>query len=62
MYHTGARRFLGPGWGFNWDWGACHDDWHRGDDGDWHDRDWHRDWDHDPDWDHDRERQPWWLH
>ena len=29
---------------------------HRGDDGDWHDRDWHRDWDHDPDWDHDRER------
>jgi hypothetical protein len=56
MYHWCPGDFWDPAGGFNWDCGVCHDDWHRGDDGDWHDRDWH------PDWDHDRERQPWWPH
>jgi hypothetical protein len=29
-----------PWWGFNWDWGTCHDDHHRDFDGWDHSRDW----------------------
>ena len=63
LYHWCPGDFWDPGWGFNWEWFACHDDWHRDIDGDWHDRDWrpdrddhHRD-DHDRD--HDGRWQPW---
>jgi hypothetical protein len=44
LYHWCPGDFWDPGWGFNWDWGLCHDDWHRDIDGDWHDRDWRGDW------------------
>jgi hypothetical protein len=44
LYHWCPGDFWDLGWGFNWEWFACHDDWHRDIDGDWHDRDWHPDW------------------
>jgi hypothetical protein len=57
MYHWCPGDFWDPGWGFNWEWSGCHDDWHRDIDGDRHDRDWHPDRDdrHDRyhDYDHD---------
>jgi hypothetical protein len=74
LYHWCPGDFWDPGWGFNWEWFACHDDWHRDIDGDWHDRDWRPDRDdhHRDDWDdhhgdhrddHDRDHdgpwQPW---
>ena len=78
LYHWCPGDFWDPGWGFNWEWTVCHDDWHRDIDGDWHDRDWHpdpdRDWhpDGDPDWHPDRpdrdwhpdrgDQWPWWQH
>ena len=39
-YHWCPGEFWDPGWGFNWDWGNCHDDHHRDRDG----------WDHNHDW------------
>jgi hypothetical protein len=62
MYHWCPGDFWDPGWGFNWEWSGCHDDWHRDIDGDRHDRDWHPDRDdrHDDryhDYDHDGR---WW--
>jgi hypothetical protein len=59
MYHWCPGEFWFPGWGFNWEWSTCHDDWHRDIDGDWHDRDWHPDYgDHDWHPDHDRDWHP----
>jgi hypothetical protein len=52
LYHWCPGDFWDRDWGFNWEWFACHDDWHRDIDGDSHDRDWH-DRDHDGPW------QPW---
>jgi len=43
LYHWCPGDIWDPGSGFNWEWLACHDDWHRDIDGDWHDRDWHPD-------------------
>ena len=75
MYHWCPGDFWDQGWGGNWDWDNCHDDFRRDIDGDWHARDWHPDWDRGdwhPDWDrgHDFDRdhggpgpwQPWWPH
>ena len=63
MYHWCPGGFWDPGWGGNWDWDDCHDDFHRDIDGDWRGRDWH------PDWGNDRGGpwqpqpwQPWWPH
>jgi hypothetical protein len=50
MYHWCPGDFWDPGWGFNWEGGVCHDDWHRDIDGDWHGRDWHPDGDRGGDW------------
>lgn len=71
MYHWCPGDFWDPGWGFNWEWNTCHDDFHRDVDGGWHDRDWHPDWnngdrDH-GNWDHGNDQgpgpwQPWWPH
>jgi hypothetical protein len=61
LYHWCPGDFWDPGWGFNWEWSDCHDDWHRDTDGDWHDRDWHPDPDdHDWDRDHGGQWQRWW--
>jgi hypothetical protein len=68
LYHWCPGDFWDPGWGFNWDGGVCHDDFHRDAD-DWdHSRDWHPD--QGPGWqpwgNHDRDDrgpgggQPWW--
>ncbi|QCH21993.1 hypothetical protein [Mycobacteroides salmoniphilum] len=58
-YHWCPGEFWNPIWGFNWEFGECHDDWHRDRDGDWHDRDWHGDRDR-GDWhDHDHDRGDW---
>ncbi|WP_078290630.1 hypothetical protein [Mycobacterium sp. D16R24] len=59
-YHWCPGEFWNPIWGFNWELGECHDDWHRDRDGDWRDNrgDWH---DHDRgDWGrgHDRGWRP----
>jgi hypothetical protein len=56
-YHWCPGQFYDPGWGNNWDWNRCHDDFYG--DGDPHDRDhWHGqgDWrdDHDRGWDNGR--------
>ena len=63
LYHWCPGDFWDPGWGFNWEWLACHDDWHRDIDGDWHDHDWHPDWNdrHRDDWDnnHRDDNGPW---
>jgi hypothetical protein len=55
-YHWCPGQFWDQGWGNNWDWGRCHDDFYG--DGDPHDRDhWHGygDWHPDggPGWDRD---------
>jgi hypothetical protein len=42
-YHWCPGDFWDSGWGFNWDGGVCHDDFHRDIDGDNHDRDWRAD-------------------
>jgi hypothetical protein len=42
-YHWCPGDFWDPGWGFNWEGGVCHDDFHRDIDGDNHDRDWRAD-------------------
>ncbi|WP_415624432.1 hypothetical protein [Mycobacterium xenopi] len=34
-YHWCPGQYWDPGWGDNWDWGRCHDDWYY--DGDPHD-------------------------
>jgi hypothetical protein len=39
-YHWCPGQFWDPGWGFNWDWGTCHDDHHRDNDAGDHSRDW----------------------
>lgn len=54
-YHWCPGEFWNPIWGFNWEFGECHDDWHdrdwRGDRGAWHDHDRGGDWrGHDRDW------------
>lgn len=64
-YHWCPGQFFDPGWGNNWDWNRCHDDFYG--DNDPHDRDhWHgqgqwradndRGWDNGrgPGWDNDR--------
>jgi hypothetical protein len=43
MYHWCPGDFWDQGWGFNFDWFNCHDDFHRDIDGDNHDRDWRGD-------------------
>jgi hypothetical protein len=40
-YHWCPGEFWHPEWGFNWDWGNCHDDHHRDRDGGDHSNDWH---------------------
>jgi hypothetical protein len=39
-YHWCPGQFWDPGWGNNWDWGRCHDDWYFDgeprDEGHWH--------------------------
>jgi hypothetical protein len=50
-YHWCPGDFWDQGWGFNWDWGFCHDDFHRDIDGDNHDRDWR--------WDQRGDQGPW---
>ena len=50
-YHWCPGQFWDPGWGNNWYWGRCHDDFYG--DGDPHDRDhWHvaGDWHPDGGW------------
>lgn len=47
MYHWCPGDFWDPGWGFNWDWGFCHDDHHRDMDGWDRSRDW---WGPPPPW------------
>jgi hypothetical protein len=51
-YHWCPGDFWDPGWGFNWDFGVCHDDHHRDIDADDHSRDWWGDqgWRGDRDW------------
>jgi hypothetical protein len=61
-YHWCPGQFFDPGWGNNWDWNRCHDDFYG--DGDPHDRDhWHGqgDWrnDNDRGWDNGRGPGPW---
>jgi hypothetical protein len=54
-YHWCPGQFYDPGWGNNWDWNRCHDDFYG--DGDPHDRDhWHGqgDWHGDNGWDNGR--------
>jgi hypothetical protein len=47
-YHWCPGQFWDPGWGNNWDWGRCHDDFYG--DNDPHDRDhWHGQGDWNPD-------------
>jgi hypothetical protein len=48
LYHWCPGDFWDPGWGFNWEGGGCHDDFHRDSDGDNHDRDWRGDQRGDP--------------
>jgi hypothetical protein len=43
LYHWCPGDFWDPGWGDNWEWGACHDDFHRDADGWDHSRDWRPD-------------------
>jgi hypothetical protein len=43
LYHWCPGDNWHPEWGFNFDWGTCHDDFHRDIDGDNHDRDWRAD-------------------
>lgn len=66
-YHWCPGQFYDPGWGNNWDWNRCHDDFYG--DGDPHDRDhWHGqgDWHGDNGWDNgrgpgwDNDRGPGW--
>ncbi len=38
-YHWCPGQFYDPGWGPNWDWNECHDDFHRDRDGGDHSRD-----------------------
>ncbi len=57
-YHWCPGEFWNPIWGFNWEFGECHDDWHRDHDGDWHDRDWRGDRGDHGDW-HDHDRGDW---
>jgi hypothetical protein len=52
-YHWCPGQWWDPGWGDNWEWGACHDDHHRDLDGYDHSRDWgvpgpDRPWDRPP--------------
>jgi hypothetical protein len=51
LYHWCPGDFWDPGWGDNWEWGGCHDDFHRDADGWDHSRDWRPD--QGPGW------QPW---
>ena len=64
-YHWCPGQFYDPGWGNNWDWNRCHDDFYG--DGDPHDRDhwhgngdWHSDNDRGPGWDRDHPGGPGW--
>jgi len=57
-YHWCPGQWWDPGWGNNFDWGRCHDDFYF--DGEPHDRDhwhgygdWHPDGPGGPGWDHD---------
>ncbi|WP_422205914.1 hypothetical protein [Mycobacterium sp.] len=66
-YHWCPGQFYDPGWGNNWDWNRCHDDFYG--DGDPHDRDhwhgpgdWRQDNDRGPGWDHDHPGGPGWDH
>jgi hypothetical protein len=43
LYHWCPGDFWDPGWGDNWEWGGCHDDFHRDMDGWDHSRDWRPD-------------------
>lgn len=43
LYHWCPGDFWDPGWGDNWEGGACHDDFHRDMDGWDHSRDWRPD-------------------
>jgi hypothetical protein len=49
LYHWCPGDFWDPGWGDNWEWGGCHDDFHRDMDG----------WDHSRDWRPDRDDRGW---
>lgn len=42
-YHWCPGEFWNPIWGFNWEGGECHDDFHRDRDGNDHGRDWRPD-------------------
>ncbi len=56
-YHWCPGDRWDDGWGYNWDWGRCHDDHHADADGWNHDHDYWGDQRHDPD---DRGGAPQW--
>ncbi|HZA09084.1 hypothetical protein [Mycobacterium sp.] len=61
-YHWCPGDFWDQGWGFNWDWGRCHDDHHADADGWDHSRDWWGDQRGDRDRGGPPPWQPWWPH